>query len=182
MKRLDHQNNLAMTMVLISGGMLFATLFMGYAIYRSSATVWPPVGMGKVDLTLPLLSTVIIGLSSYFMNQTTKAIQEGNKQKTLMEFRFTFGLGILFMFIQSYFWFSLKKAGFYVSSGIFTSIIYAYTWIHALHVIFGLLALLWLRWRISTSANFTQTAVNTERFWHFLGIIWGIMFLTIFVF
>jgi cytochrome c oxidase subunit 3 len=182
MKKVDHQNNLAMTMVLISGGMLFATLFMGYAIYRSSATVWPPVGMGKVDLTLPLISTVVIALSSYFMHQTTKAIRLGNKEKTKMEFNFTFALGIIFMLIQSYFWFALKKAGFYVSSGIFTSIIYAYTWIHALHVVFGLVALLWLRWKISRSENFLQTAVNTERFWHFLGIIWGIMFLTIFVF
>ncbi len=171
-----------MTMVLITGGMLFATLFMGYAVFRSSSVVWPPVGVEKVELTIPLLSTVIIALSSYFMFQTTKAIKSGDLSKATLELNFTLILGGAFMLIQSYFWYSLKASGFYVTSGIFTSIVYAYTWIHALHVVFGLISLLWLKWSFKKNLNLTQKCINVERFWHFLGIIWGLMFLTIFVF
>jgi len=182
-KRSDLQQNLAMTMVLISGGMLFATLFMGYAIYRSSAVVWPPVGVSNIELTIPLLSTVVILLSSFFMNLTTKAVKTSNVVKAKMELKFTLGLGLVFMLAQSYFWYHLKSAGVYASSGIFASIIYAYTWIHALHVFFGLVALGWLWYSLNTSSKLiAQRAINVERFWHFLGIIWVIMFITIFVF
>ena len=67
--------------VLLSGTMLFATLFMGYAIYRTSATYWPPLGIPKIGLLIPFLSTVIIVVSSWFAYQVKSHMKVGNLDK-----------------------------------------------------------------------------------------------------
>jgi len=180
-KRTELQNNLAITMVLISGGMLFTTLFMGYAIYRSSAVVWPPVGASKVALGLPTLATLTILVSSWFCYLTRKAVKDANMAKAKMELNVTISLGLVFMLIQSLLWYKLKANGVYTHSGIFASILYAFTWIHAAHVVLGLTALGWLRFVMKSSDGILQKTINVERFWHFLAVIWIIMFLTLFV-
>jgi len=53
-----------MIVTLISFAMLFATLMMGFAMFRFTSPVWPPSGMEKPSLVLPTLSTVLIALSS----------------------------------------------------------------------------------------------------------------------
>jgi len=77
----------------------------------------------------------------------------------------------------------MKSTGVYVeTSGIFGSVIYGFTWIHAVHMVLGLCALLYLKIVLKpNTVNVLQKTVNVEKFWHFLGVIWIIMFLTLFV-
>jgi len=95
----------------------------------------------------------------------------------------TIVLGFGFMLIQSLLWQKLKSQGIFVSSGIFPSIIYAFTWIHAAHIVLALGLLFWLLLNvlkeISPKSQIRVSSVG--KFWHFLGIVWFIMFLTIFV-
>jgi cytochrome c oxidase subunit 3 len=183
MNRNQLQNNLAMTVTLIMGSMLFATLFLGYAVYRSSAIMWPPLGIQKVSLLLPFLSTLVILASSWFMYQGRLNLEKGNLTKSMEDVNLTLGLGGIFMVLQCYLWFYLKSTGiFLTTSGIFGSILYGFTWIHAFHMIFGILSLVYLRFAIKrNNSNILQTTVNVEKFWHFLGVVWIVMFLTIFV-
>jgi cytochrome c oxidase subunit III len=177
------QNDLAMTVTLISGAMLFLTLFMGYAIYRSSAATWPPAGISRVSLDWPLVSTLIILLSSLFCYRGKKAIKNANLEKAKMNVNLTLLFGAGFMISQAFLWSHLKTEGVFVSSGIFASILYGFTWIHAAHVILGLMALVYLRFILKpTTVNLVQKATNVEKFWNFLEIIWIIMFITLFVF
>ncbi len=180
MRRSEIQHGLGMTMVLISGTMLFATLLMGYAVYRTSATMWPPPGTLPVSLGFPVLSTLTIILSSYFMRKVRMEIKDTKKAK--MNLDTTLVLGFLFMGLQTLFWNELKTSGLLVNSGIFSSILYGFTWIHAAHVVMGLLSLIWLRFVLrSETRNLEVKVLNVEKFWHFLGVIWFIMFLTLFV-
>jgi len=176
------QNNLAMTVILISGTMLFATLLMGYSIYRSSSPMWPPMGADKAPLGYPILSTITILFSSWFSHKVKESIEKNDLNKARMNLDTTLFLGVFFMVIQTLFWMQLKDSGLLLNSGIFSSIMYGFTWIHAFHVVMGLSSLLWLRLVLkSTTDNLWQKALNVEKFWHFLGIIWFIMFLTLFV-
>lgn len=180
MRRSVIQHQLGMTMVLISGTMLFATLLMGYAIYRTSAEAWPPQGTSPVALVYPLLSTLTILVSSWFMRQVRLGFSDLRKSKANLDT--TLILGFLFLGIQTLFWNQLKSSGLFVSSGIFSSILYGFTWIHAAHVVMGLLSLLWLRLVLKPGTrNLDVKVLNVEKFWHFLGIIWMIMFITLFV-
>jgi cytochrome c oxidase subunit 3 len=166
-------SSIAMIMTLISLSMLFATLFLGYLAYRLTSEIWPPVGMGQVSLGLPTISTMIILSSSftYLMFENTKK---------LLWLNLTTLLGSGFMVSQLFFWDNLKKTGIFTDTTIFASMIYAFTWIHAAHVVSGLCALLFL-WFQFNRKNCELWIKNVGQFWHFLGIIWFVMFIGIFV-
>lgn len=182
-KRSDLQLNLATNIVLISMAMLFATLFMGYAIYRSSATVWPPMGMVRVPLLYPCLSTLVIFISSFFCYGISAQLKKENFKGAHRNLNLTLCFGAVFMLLQGLLWMQMRNQGLFVSSGIFASITYALTWIHFAHMIAGLGALLLLKkWlRPETRSLQTKTAC-VENFWYFLEIVWFIMFFILFVF
>lgn len=183
MKRSELQINLATNIVLISMAMLFATLFMGYAIYRSSAPVWPPMGMMKISLLLPTLSTVVIFISSFYCYNTRASIQKNDFSKAHKNLNFSILLGMTFVILQCLTWSHMKSIGLYTHSGIFASITYAFTWIHAAHMIGGLIALAYLKRILKPETPELMTkAKSVENFWYFLEIVWIVMFLTLFVF
>lgn len=171
-----------MTVGLISAGMLFVTLFMGYGIYRTSAPVWPPAGFNPVSLFWPTLSTVLIAVSSWFMRQTTVQVLNGQFERAHRQLNLTLLVGGFFIVSQLFLWQSLKQTGLFVSSGIYSSILYGFTWIHAAHVVGGLAALLYLKIVMKpTTRLVAQKAVNVEKFWHFLGLVWAMLFLVLFI-
>lgn len=173
-------STIAMIVTLISFGMLFLTLMMGFAVFRFTAPVWPPAGMEKPTLLIPTLSTIIIFLSSLAYFQFEKEVEKGLASKRYL--LITLFLGVLFMASQVIFWSSLSSKGIFVSSGIFASILYSFTWIHAAHIVAGLSLLYWLYWKLDKEDKKIAIHVsNVGKFWHFLGIVWLIMFVTIFV-
>lgn len=173
-------SSVAMVVTLISFAMLFATLMMGFALYRFTAPVWPPAGMEKPSLVIPIISTLFIILSSFFYLSFEREIVKGTIKKQGLIW--TFILGIAFMISQFLFWSQLKSHGIFVSSGIFASIIYTFTWVHAAHIVLALGLLAWLLTTLKKEDSKTSIRVsNVGKFWHFLGIVWLIMFLTIFV-
>ena len=173
-------SSIAMIVTLVSFGMLFLTLMMGFAIYRFTAPVWPPGGMEKPSLLIPGISTLVIVLSSIIYMSFEKNISKGLSDKKGLTW--TLILGVAFMVSQFLFWNQLKSHGIFVSSGIFASILYAFTWIHAAHIVAGLGLLVWLYSALKSADSMTAVKVaNVGKFWHFLGIVWIIMFVTIFV-
>ncbi|MCO4792962.1 MAG: cytochrome c oxidase subunit 3 [Bacteriovoracaceae bacterium] len=178
-------SSIAMTVVLVSFSMLFASLFLGYAYYRITSPVWPPMGMSKVDLYFPTLSTFAILLSSLsFVIFKTKYLGGGSAKKTLPWLGLTIFLGLGFMFTQFSLWADLSGKGFYASSGVFQSLVYAFTWIHAAHIVMAILALVWLvPTTLKNECTITEEnkVNNIGKFWHFLGVIWLLMYFIIFV-
>lgn len=173
-------SSVAMIVTLVSFGMLFLTLMMAFALFRFTAPVWPPAGMERPSLLLPGFSTALIIISSFLFHKFESGLAKNiiNKGYLLI----TIMLGSAFMASQVLFWRELKAHGIYVSSGVFPSIIYAFTWIHAAHIVAGLGLLVWLYDGLKKpTAMTTVKASNVGKFWHFLGIVWLIMFVTIFV-
>lgn len=173
-------SSVAMTMVLVSFSMLFATFFLGYAAYRFTSPVWPPMGMERPPM--PLLSTAFILLSSisFMFFESKKSLF--NRNSFWLEV--TFLLGICFVISQFLLWDNLKSNGIFASSGIFPSMIYAFTWTHIAHIALSLASLIYLWIRLYRNRKFDGLEIATEsvgKFWHFLGIIWYIMFFLLFI-
>jgi cytochrome c oxidase subunit III len=175
-------NSIAMLMVLVSFAMLFTTLFLGYVLYRTSSPTWPPLGMARVDLFLPTVSTIIIALSSFSFVGYQQAYDEGKVGRTRFFWGLTFLLGASFMVSQLMLWSHLKLSGVYVDTTIFASVIYAFTWVHAGHIVGGLMALLFLIPSfLNTKKNYALRVTNIGKFWHFLGVVWFVMYVGLFV-
>jgi cytochrome c oxidase subunit 3 len=166
------QQHVAMTVTLVSFGMLFAGLFLGYFLARFNAPVWPPVEIENRPQLLPLLSTFVIALSSFtfWRYERAQALGRGWLHATLI-------LGVAFMASQWVLWGALARYGVLSSNGMVSSLFYAFTWLHAAHIVGGLAALGWLAATPWTEAR----TMNVGKFWHFLGVIWFLMYLMLFV-
>ncbi len=175
-----------MTVLLISFGMLFLTLFLGVSVYRLTSDVWPPMGMPKVDLFLPSLSSLVILASSftYFKFHSLFKLN-GLLKKSLFFWFATLVFAFSFLAIQFLFWTKIHAQGLLVSAGLYPSLIHALTWIHAAHIVMGILALLWpafsfFSWEKQVN-QLELRILNVGKFWHFLGIVWIMIFLFLFV-
>lgn len=168
------KNNVAMTVTLISFSMLFFTLFLGYMLVRFNSATWPPVEIQGMPKLLPFMSTLVMGLSSL-----TYVLMEKKNSKLL--WLVTVALGFVFLALQWTLWAELKASGILVGNGMVPSMVYAFTWVHAGHIVLGLLALMWLGHFLWRGRATQMTIINVGKFWHFLGGVWLVMYLTLFV-
>lgn len=176
------QNSVAMTVALISFGMLFASMFLGYFLIRFSTAVWPPVEIQGMPTLLPFISTIVIALSSLTYYFLEKNFLSDKKQIPFL-WMTTFSFGILFLVLQWTLWSELKHRGILVSNGMAPSMVYAFSWVHAAHIVLGLMALIYVGYFVFFKPeNLTQIKlINIGKFWHFLGVMWFIIYLMMFV-
>jgi cytochrome c oxidase subunit 3 len=168
-------SSIAMTMVLVSFSMLFATMLLGYVVYRSQSTTWPPMGMSEVPLLLPTVSTIIIILGSIFFSLSRDKVSF---------LYLSIISGVAFLISQIKLWALMKSMGLTVSAGIFTSLIYGFTWTHTAHILLALSLLLWLLSIHREGFPYEKAElrfINVGKFWHFLTIIWIVIYFALFI-
>lgn len=181
----SQHKKLAMTVAIISWSMLFATLLLGYFVYRFSQTVWPPLGVASIPMTLPNISLLVVMLSSltlWFAQVQGKASKNSSMRIYTMA---TFVLGITYMVVQFMFWNQLNDLNVYSSSNIFGSILHGFTWIHAGHMVGAVIALLFyiaVTQKDARIKKWESYFANTCMFWHFLTLIWAVLYFTLFIF
>ena len=102
------------------------------------------------------------------------------KKKWMMTLLMGFG----FMLSQFFVWNSLNLIGVYYNSGILGSILHGFTWIHAAHVVLGILSLLFL-FPLTKLKQFQESYIPRflliKKFWHFLGVVWLLMYIGLFL-
>ena len=74
--------------------------------------------------------------------------------------------------------------GLYVSGGVFQSLFYSLTWIHAAHIASAIVSLFVLVPTVVSQYDQNKEIwiENIGKFWHFLGIVWLLMYVIMFVF
>lgn len=180
-----HNHKLAMTVAIISWSMLFATLLLGYFVYRFSQTVWPPLGVASVPLLLPNMSLVAVIASSLTLLFATLSLKKNNFKAMRWWNICTLGLGLAYMFSQIKFWKALNELNLFSSSNIFGSILHGFTWIHAGHMMFALLGMtsvIYLLKQDESVLKWSNYFFNIAMFWHFLTIVWLVLYCTLFIF
>lgn len=172
-----YRSSVAMTVTLISWGMLFAALFLGYFLLRFNSAMWPPVELENLPVLLPTSASVLVFLSSW-----SYAYYQKNPPRRTLFLWVTLILGNAFVLNQVLLWNELKLAGIVVQNGMISSMVYAFTWLHVAHMALGIMALLWMgsdhlrRKEISL-----LKVINVGKFWHFLGAVWFLMYLLLFI-
>ena len=180
--RREAASAIAMTLTLISFGMLFMALMLGYAILRSNSTVWPPMGMERAHMFYPVLSSSLMALSSLTYMTFENDLRRRRGRNFFLHATLILGVG--FLVSQGFFWQNLKSSGLYVSAGIFPSFLYGLTWIHGGHLCLALLflgLLIWGRKKFKEEQTELLWVQNVGQFWHFLGVVWFILYLSVFV-
>jgi cytochrome c oxidase subunit 3 len=176
-------SSLGMLVFLASWGMMFAGLFFAYGFARSKAVVWPPAGAPVLPLGLPALNTVVIVTSSVAFAQGLKSLRRGQRGRFQVLAGITAALGALFLALQLTLWQRVVAAGLPVA-GTYGAVFYSFTALHALHVLVGLGLVLWVFARSLFGAYTEHNTINVRMcamFWHFVDVVWVLMFLTIYV-
>ena len=169
---------------LLSITMTFAGLTSAYIVSKGRPD-W------LVDFELPELfyySTIVIVLSSITI-QIAKYNLNKNKTKShvLIWLVTTLLLGFMFCVFQFYAFKSLIDMGYYFAgaqSTITTSFIYVLTFLHAVHLIAGLVVLIVLLFNtFNNKYQLNKLGFHLGvTFWHFLDILWIYLFLFFYFF
>jgi cytochrome c oxidase subunit III len=162
---------------LIAEGMIFAGLFGAYLIYKLTIPVWPPEGTPELELLLPGINSVNLIASSFVIHNADTAIKKNDLKGMQKWFAITAVMGIIFLCGQVYEYTHLE---FGLTTNLFASAFYVLTGFHGLHVTIGVLAILSVLWRSRKPGHYSNQKhfgiEAAEIYWHFVDVIWIILF------
>ncbi|WP_370677979.1 cytochrome o ubiquinol oxidase subunit III [Pleomorphomonas sp. PLEO] len=168
---------------LMSDVVLFAALFAVFAVVGRSYA-GGPTGQELFDLGYVLAETGVLLLSSVTFGFVTLAAQDNRKRATLVWMAVTFAIGAVFIVMEIYEFHHLIAEGAGPSRSAFLSAYFTLVGTHGLHVATGLL------WMIIMAFQLTRqglTATVQRRlgllglFWHFLDVIWIVVFTEVYL-
>ena len=167
---------------LCAESMLFMGLFIAYVTFRLVAPEWPPQGTPELELLLPGVNSVILIASSFVIHNADVAVKSDKAGGVKKWFSITVIMGVIFLLGQGYEYSHLE---FSLRENLFASTFYVLTGFHGLHVFVGLLLMLAVLWRdrqpghYSSENHFGVEAV--ELYWHFVDVIWIILFILLYL-
>jgi cytochrome c oxidase subunit 3 len=155
--------------------MFFMALTSSYIVRKGTGTDWQAFGMPRILWA----NTVILLLSSLTLEMARRQLARGVMTAFRNLWALTTGLGILFVGGQIVAWHQLRAAGVYLSTNPSSSFFYVFTAAHAVHVLGGIFALLFVAFRSWKRSRTTQTigAEVAGIYWHFLDGLWVFLLL-----
>jgi heme/copper-type cytochrome/quinol oxidase subunit 3 len=175
---------IGMALFLGSWTMLFAALFFAYGMIRERAEAWPPPGTPPLPLAPPALATAAIAASSAFLHRAVVSARRGTLGAVFPSVAACFAFGAAFLLLQGVLWARLWSAGIRPDTGPHASVLWGLTVFHALHAAVGLGALATLAARALRGAFRPGRALPLRlwaTYWHFVGAIWLVTWLTVFI-
>lgn len=164
---------------MLSMVMTFAGLTSAYVVSTSR-----PDWLSEFKMPMPFfVSTLLMILSSLTMHNAKIQIKKDNRSGTTTMLLLTLLLGVGFIISQFYGFSEIINQGYYFTgseSTVTTSFLYIVTILHIAHLAGGMIALLIIIYNhFKQKYNSTQTT-GIELgaiFWHFLDILWILLFL-----
>jgi len=175
---------LGMVFFIGSWSMAFGTLYLSFLILRDRVGTWPPPGIELPSFAIATLATAVLVLSSVAIHAAVKRGRQGQAGFAGL-WAVGMALGFAFAVIQAWLWFDLLASGRTPRSGVYESLFYGLTWVHAAHVALALISLVWIQVGIARGRygrHLISTVQNTAMFWHFMDVVWVVLYLSFFIF
>jgi cytochrome c oxidase subunit III len=172
---------LGMLLFIISEVMIFGAFFTAYFFIRvAQGDPWPAPGT-HLPVSVAFVNTLILVSSSFTMHWAQTSIKNGNRFGLKAGMVTTFLLGATFLFIQIN---EYANIGFAPQNTAQATIFYSLTGLHGAHVTIGLLLLLIVSIR-SFRGHFSPEEHRGVEvpgiYWHFVDIMWIVVFTTVYV-
>ncbi len=150
--------------------MFFMALASAFLVRKGTSGDWVAVHVP------PLLwfNTAVLLLSSATLEVARKKLARANSTGFKKFWLITTALGVLFLIGQVAAWRQLNGQGIYLATNPASSFFYIFTGAHALHLIGGVVALLYVAGRNFDVAQVTRSvaAEVTSYYWHFMDALW----------
>lgn len=167
-----------MWIFLASEIMFFTGLIGSYIVLRLGSESWPdPTEV----LNTPLLglNTFILITSSFTMVQALAAAQRSDTAKLKLNLGLTILGGAIFLGIKLWDYNHMIHEGFKINTNLFGSFYYMLTGFHGLHVLGGVIALICIWFGAAKGKYSADNYYGVEAmglYWHFVDLIWIILF------
>ena len=175
---------LGMLLFIISEIMLFGAFFTAYFFVRVvNEAPWFPFDGFELPVGIAGVNTAILLSSSFTMHWALEAIRRNNHRGLQMGLALTWLLGATFLFVQIN---EYIHIGFSARDGAFGSIFYGLTGLHGAHVFVGLMLLTFANiraWRghFGTAAKDHLGVEVPGIYWHFVDVMWIIVYTTMYI-
>jgi cytochrome c oxidase subunit 3 len=151
--------------------MFFSGLFAALFTIRAHLAAWPPKGT-HLDVLQSGIFTILLVASSFTMQYAVWLIEHRRRAAARRWVVISLVLGALFISNQVYEWTHLATRWYTNSYG---SVFYITTGIHGLHVFLGLVAMLFLLFRMRGTEGDPgelSTFQGVSYYWHFVDVVW----------
>ncbi len=181
--RIDKQT-LGILLFIVSEVMLFGSFFASYFFLRVvvNPEAWPPHPF-ELPVAVAGMNTAILVSSSFTIHYALEGIRKGNKAAMKLGLVLTWILGLTFLFVQIN---EYVHLGFSARTESFGTIFYSLTGLHGAHVFIGLCLL--------TAATLRAFRGHFDKeqekhlgveipgiYWHFVDIMWIVVFFTVYI-
>ena len=178
----EHDNRMfGFVIFLLSESVIFFSFFAGYIVYKTTALDWLPTGVTGLEIKEPAINTVVLVSSSFVIYIAEKFLHKNNLWGFRAFWLLTIAMGSYFLYGQAVEWSGLP---FGFGDGLFGGTFYLLTGFHGLHVLTGVLLQLIMLGRSFLPNNYAKGEFgvqSTSLFWHFVDVIWIILFTLIYV-
>jgi heme/copper-type cytochrome/quinol oxidase subunit 3 len=144
-------------------------------------TIWPPVGLRVIPVfEFPLFNTFILIISGFSVTWVHRAISLGSFKDSIDGFMITIFLGLFFVFLQGL---EYYESTFNFQDGVYPSAFFMLTGLHGCHVIVGVCFLFVCFISLLNNHYLTNhylRLVFAIWYWHFVDIVWIILFLSVY--
>lgn len=161
--------------------MMFAAMSSIY-IALAGGHEWKPIAIPR----MLFLSTAVIILSSITFEFARRCLKSGERKAYNRWLVLTLLLGLTFLVTQLLAWRELRAQGVYLAGNPHSSFFYLFTGVHGVHLLGGVLALLFLvvRMRVRKKTDPLRTEASTSvvsRYWHTMDGLWLWLFLLLLI-
>ena len=173
----------AIWVVLFAITMMFAAFTSALVVRKGSSLDWQSFTLPPVlyfNTLLLLVSSVTLEIS----RRRVATFMGGPKTQVGSPARWlyiTLFMGLLFVAGQYLAWSQLRAQGLYLATNPSSSFFYLLTAIHALHVLGGLVGIIYVIRRLTKSSLRRNALDATARYWHFMGILWIYLLLLLWI-
>lgn len=136
-----------------------------------------------LNTTIGAINTVLLLTSGFFMASTVHQYKTSNISKALNSLKLTMAGGVLFLIFKSTEYYMKLEDGFDMAYDSFFLFYWLLTGFHVIHVIVGLVILLFMYFGIKKPSQ--ETALEdleaSAAFWHMCDLIWLLLFPTLYL-
>jgi len=173
---------LGMLLFIISEVMVFGAFFTAYFFIRVvNGDQWFPTRGHSLPVAVAFVNTCILVSSSFTLHWAEHGVKTNNRFALKAGILSTFLLGLTFLFVQIN---EYVHIGFAPSDFAQASVCYGLTGLHGAHVFVGLTLLLTVvvrSWRGHYSVEEHRGVEVPGIYWHFVDVMWIVVFLTVYV-
>jgi heme/copper-type cytochrome/quinol oxidase subunit 3 len=174
-------NRLGITLTIVVLALVFACLIYANFMVRNAQNQWPPPGVNRMDMVTPVLMTTLLLLSSGAMIIANRAFRRADSA------RFTLGLGAAWLLGAAYsvWMFGTLARILAAFNGVYSAMFLALWFVHVAHTVAVLLFLGYVinkaRQGVYTANGVFYPVEAVSNLWHFLTIVWVVLFVTLYI-